>query len=76
MEMLGLIKFIREFDDIKLEEIILKHLIENGIDSSDKLRTLLNQAGEANRTNRWGLENSMKDYERGILNLKKIPSVK
>jgi hypothetical protein len=72
-----LIKFIKAFNDIRIEDIILKHLIENGCDSTEKLRELLRQDSSSyiSSVARNHLENAMSNYEHGIINLNKIPSV-
>jgi len=70
-----LIKFIRKFNNIKVEDIILKYLIENGCDSTTKLRELLSQDMYLSSVVKNHLENAMSDYEHGFIDLKNIPSV-
>ena len=75
LKMEELLKFIRAFDNIKIEHIILKHLIEKGCDSTDKIRVLLSQDIYLSSVTKNHLENVMRDYERGFMKLNKIPSV-
>jgi hypothetical protein len=72
-----LINFIKAFHEVKIEHIIIKHLIENGCDSSLKLREILNQDNSVYFSSvlKNHLENAMSDYEHGFIKLNKIPSV-
>jgi hypothetical protein len=69
-------QFLRTFDNVRIEDIMVKYLVENGIDSYDKLRELLDNDDSLSSVDKNHLENAMQDYFHGNLNLKKIPSVK
>lgn len=73
--MADLLKFIKIFKNVTLDDIIIKHLIMNGVDSSEKLRDLVSQDSSIGNNITWGLRNTMHDYERGALDLNKVPSV-
>ena len=70
-----LLKFIHAFDNVTVQDIILKHLIEKGVDSSEKIRQLLNQDDYLSSVTKNHLENAMRDYENGFVKLNKIPKV-
>jgi len=68
-------KFLRTFDKVRVEDIMIKYLIENGIDDYSKLKELLAKDDYLSAVTKNHLENAMSDYLHGFLNLNKIPSI-